>query len=173
MATSALEALDRYGSLGPDFLTWLAARVRAGDLPALESEPGLSVDLHGPLLFEAPHGEATRVALAGEEAGTAPEVDAALRQGKRLRRAKLSFAVVDAEWHFTLDAETFDLRSVKLPVPKVADANEYLHLRVQALQHLARLVDELFELFLPIRLDPTTWQTEVRGWTGRRPKAGT
>lgn len=162
---SALEVMDRYGPLGPDFLTWLAASVRAGNLPSPPSEPGMQVDLRGPLLFEAPFGDATKMTLAGADAGTAPEVSAALRQGKRLRRARLEFTVVDARWEFTLDAETFDLRGAKLPVPKVPDLDEYLRMRVQALQHLARIVEELFELFLAVRLDAARWKEEVGNWT--------
>ncbi|MDK2973495.1 MAG: hypothetical protein PWP23_3250 [Candidatus Sumerlaeota bacterium] len=160
-----LDLMERYASLGPDFLTWLAARGQEGSLPAIPSEPELSVEVKGPMLFEAAHGEATKVTLAGDEAATAPEVDAALKVGKRLRRAKFEFSVVDATWAFTLDGETFDIKSVKLPVPKIADENEYLKMRVQALQHLTRLIEELFEAFLVTRLEPSAWKEEVVSWT--------
>lgn len=163
-----VDLMERYASLGPDFLTWLAARGPEGTLPPIPSEPELTVGVKGPLLFEAAHGEATKITLAGEEAPTAPEVDAAMKVGKRLRRAKLEFAVVDAIWSFTLDAETFDVKSVKLPVPKIADEGEYLKARVQALQHLTRLLEELFEAFLGVRLDPAAWREEVVSWTTPR-----
>lgn len=161
---SALELMDRYGTLGPDFLTWLCVHTRRGDLGPVPSEPGLQVMLMGPMLFTSETGEATKMTLAGDEAASAPEVDAALRQGKRLMRTKMDFTVMDAKYVFTLDAETFDLRSIKLPVPKLPDLDEYLTMRVQATQHLARLVSELFEQFLPLRLDVAAWRDEVESW---------
>lgn len=161
---SNLEVLERYAALGPDFLTWLAVRSLRGDLPAPESEPGMEVQLLGPITLAASHGEATKVTLAGDEAASAPEVQSALRQGKRLLRAKVQFDIVDMQYVFTLDAETFDLRSVKLPVPKVPDLDEYLRMRIQALQHLDRVVRELFEVFLPVRLEPAAWKAEVTSW---------
>lgn len=161
---SYLEIMERYGAFGPDFLTWLAVRTTRDDLPAPPSEPGLKASVHGPMVFESSTGEATRMSLAGEEAASAPEVRAALRAGKRLARSRVEFTAQDATWTFTLDAATFDLRSVKLPVPKIPDLDEYFSQRIQALQHLDRLVRELFELFLPMRLDPSSWKAEVAGW---------
>ena len=160
----ALELMERYATMGPDFLTWLAIRVLRGDVPAPPSEPGLKVDMLGPLVLGSAMGEATKITFAGDEAAAAPEVRAALREGKRLYRAKLIFTAQDAIWNFTLDAETFDLRSVKVPVPKVPDLDEYLHLRLQALQHLNHLVLELYEIFLPMRLEPGQWRDEVLSW---------
>ncbi len=161
---SVLEILDRYGSVGPDFLTWLCVRWMRDDVPAPPSEPGLQVSFLGPVVLGSETGEATKISFSGEDAPSAPEVQAALRQGKRLLRSKLVFTAQDASWQFTLDAETFDLKSIKLPVPKLPDLDEYMAMRVQATQHLARLVEELFELYLPIRLDAVVWKSEVESW---------
>jgi hypothetical protein len=49
-------------------------------------------------------------------------------------------------------------------VPKVADLDEHMSLRVQALQQAAFLVDQLFDLFLPLRADASKWAEEVKGW---------
>ncbi|MCB2154991.1 hypothetical protein KQI84_08895 [bacterium] len=161
---AALEVMERYALLGPDFLTWLAVRIINDNVPAPPSEPGLSIDIQGPLVLGSSMGEATKITLAGDEAAAAPEVRAALREGKRLYRAKLSFTAQDATWTFTLDAESFDLKSVKVPVPKLPDLDEYMHQRIQALQHLNVLLLELFEIYLPIRLQPEQWREEVTGW---------
>jgi len=156
--------MERYGAVGPDFLTWLCACWVRGETPAPPSEPGLQISLQGPVTLSGQAGEATKVTLSGDDAAGSPEVRAALRQGKRLVRSKLVFTAQDNTWTFTLDAETFDLKSVKLPVPKLADLDEYLALRVQATQHLARLVEELFDGFLPLRLDAAAWKVEVESW---------
>ena len=165
---TVLEILDRYGSLGPDFLTWLAVHCEEEGFAGTPSEPGLSASVLGPMVFTSDTGEATKMSLAGDEAAAAPEVLAALRAGKRLSRARVQLNAQDAEWLFTLEAESFDLKSVKLPVPKVPDLDEYMSLRIQALQHLDRLIYELFEKFLTVRLDPETWKEEAASWRKRR-----
>jgi hypothetical protein len=159
-----IEAFQRYASLGPDFLTWLMVRVLDDELPQPPSEPGLKIDIQGPLLFVAEGGEATKVTLAGEEAASAPEVASALRQGKRLNRAKVLFTAVEDTWSFTLDAETFDLKSVKVPIPPIPDRDEYMVMRIESMAHLYYLLDEVFEIFLSLRLNEESWKDEATRW---------
>lgn len=164
MELAPIEAYQRYASLGPDFLTWLLVRVLDTDVPPPQSEPALKVDIQGPLMFAGEGGEAKKVSLAGEEAAAAPEVSSALRQGKRLMRAKIIFSAMEDTWTFTLDAETFDIKSAKLPVPNISDRDEFLKMRVESLMHLQNLVDELFENFLVVRLDQEAWKAEAQRW---------
>jgi hypothetical protein len=162
---SPMEAFQKYAALGPEFLTWLLVRVLADEYERPASEPGLKIDIQGPLLFVGEEGEAKKVTLAGEEAAAAPEVISALRQGKKLSRARLLFTAQEDTWAFTLDAELFDLKSIKLPVPPVPDLNLYLQMRVEATMRLYSLVDELFQdIFLPLRLSPEAWKKEAAGW---------
>lgn len=161
---SPLEAYEKYAALGPDFLTFLLVRVLEDEVPPPPSEPGLKVDIQGPMLFTGDEGEARKVTLAGEEAAGAPEVLSALRQGKRLRRAKLILTAVTDTYAFTIDADTFDLKGIKLPVPPIPDLDEYLSMRVQSTQRLHQLVDELFEGFLQVRLTPDEWKAELARW---------
>lgn len=164
MELSPLEAFQRYASLGPDFMTWFLVRILEDDLPTLSSEPALKVDIQGPLLFTGDGGEANKVTLAGDEAASAPEVLSALRQGKRLARAKFIFDAMEEQYVFVLDAETFDLRSVKLPVPNIADADQHFSNRLEALAKLAFFVEEYFEGFLHLRLNPDSWTEEAERW---------
>ncbi len=157
-----LEAFERYGSLGPDFLTWLLVRVLDDDVPGIPSEPGLKLDVQGPLQFASEAGEARKITLSGEEAATAPEVISALRQGKRLMRGKFLLTAVEDTWTFSLDGETFDLRSLKLPVPSIPDPESYLEARIEATLRIYTLLDELFEVFLSVRLAPEVWQEELQ-----------
>ncbi len=159
-----LEAFERYGALGPDFLTWLLVRVLEDKVPGIPSEPGLKLDVQGPLQFASEAGEARKVTLSGEEAATAPEVISALRRGKRLMRGKFLLTAVEDTWTFTLDGGTFDLRSLKLPVPPIPDAESYLEARIEAVLRVYTLLDELFEAFLPERLSPDTWREELARW---------
>ncbi|MBI1234927.1 MAG: hypothetical protein GC208_10540 [Alphaproteobacteria bacterium] len=162
---SPMEAFQKYAALGPDFLTWLLMRVLDDDYPKPHSEPGLKIDIQGPLLFISEDGEARKVALAGDEVASAPEVMNTLRQGKKLIRAKIIFTAQEDSWGFTLDAQFFDLKSIKLPVPSIPDLNQYLQMRIEATMRLYSLVDEMFtDLFLPLRLDPEAWKEETGSW---------
>lgn len=160
MELAPLEAFQKYAALGPDFLTWILVHVLQSDLPVPEDNPALKVDLQGPMLFQSEGGEARKISFTGDEAAAAPEVLSALRQGKKLTRAKLVFSVVEDTWAFTLDAETFDLKSMKLPVPAIADLDEYLSMRVQSTVRLYQMLDDLFEVFLRFRLDAEAWFDE-------------
>jgi hypothetical protein len=165
---SPLEAFQKYAALGPDFLTWLLVRVLEDDCPRPLSEPGLKVDIQGPLLFISEDGEARKITLAGDEAASAPEVLSALRQGKKLTRAKVIFTAQEDTWTFTLDAQFFDLKSIKLPVPAIPDLNQYLQMRVEATVRLYSLVDEIYtDIFLPLRLSPDAWKEEAKSWIER------
>ena len=160
-----MQVMERYVALGPDFLTWLFVRILKGDVPPPPSEPALKIDIKGPLQFASDSGEATKVTLAGkDDVPTAPEVFSALRQGKRLFRARLVFNVHSSEQSFTLDASTFDIKSAKLDVPKELGLDEQTFTRHQAVLHLYHLLDELFEGFLPLRLNPDIWKEEIKSW---------
>lgn len=164
MEFDVTQAMDRFGSLGPDFLTWLLVRLLKDEMEPPPSEPSLVIDIKGPLQFAADGGEATKVTMAGDEAASAPEVFSALRQGKRLHRAKLEFIVHEMTWTFTFDGGTFDLRSTKLPVPNIPDQDAFLTTRLESIMGLYHYIDELFDRFLPHRLDPTAWKAEVESW---------
>ncbi len=88
----------------------------------------------------------------------------ALRQGKRLARAKFIFTAMEDTYAFTLDAETFDLKSIKLPVPKIPDLSSYFVMRLEATARLFLYMDELFEGFLQVRLNPEAWKGEAERW---------
>lgn len=154
--------MSQYGSLGPDFLTWLLIRVLKDDFVPPPSEPGLTIDMKGPLSFAADGGEATKVTMAGDEAASAPEVFSALRQGKRLHRAGLEFRIGDDAWIFNFDGSTFDLKSAKLPVP--SEMGRDLATRVESIMVVYHYLDEIYDQFLPVRLDPDGWKAEVKSW---------
>lgn len=162
---SNLEIMDRYGSLGPDFLTWLVVESMRDTLDPPESEPGLTVIPKGPLVLVSESGEATKVSLTGDEAVSSAEFISAIRQGKRLLRAKLEFTAQDATWDFTLDSQTFDVKSAKLPVPKVSDLDEFMSLRIQATQHLYHILGEMYDSFLHLRCDEERWPEVLQDWS--------
>lgn len=161
---SVLEAFERYGSLGPDFLTWLFVSTQTeGDNPSI-SQYVQEIEFRGPIVLMGEGGEALKVSLSGDEAPNAPEVRSALAEGKRIVRSKLLLTVGADQFQCTLNAESFDLSGLKLPIPKTPDWELFLSDRIQAMQHLYGILDALFEAFLAIRLSPDLWKKEAELW---------
>lgn len=163
-AMDALEAMQKYEAFGPDFLTWLFLRAREGEA-AFGAKFPWQVAFRGPLTFEGVGGEATKIALSGDEAADAAEAVSALREGKKLVKAKVVLSDSIDEFVFTINAHTFDLTGVKVPTPKLPDMDQYLSDRIVALQRLYDTIGELYERhFLPKRLSAKDWKKEVKGW---------
>lgn len=161
---SVLDAFERYGSLGPDFLTWLFICSQADDPHPAITSLVQGVEFRGPIVLSGEGGEALKVSLSGDEAPNAPEVRSALAEGKRIVRSKLLLTIGADQFQCTLNGETFDLSGLKLPIPKTPDWELFLSDRIQAMQHLFGILDSLFEAFLAVRLAPDTWKEEAARW---------
>ncbi len=153
------EVMDRLGDVGCAFMTWLyrgvVQRCEAEDSArpwCCQSEPGLSVDFPAGIAL-AKDDDKTRVALSGEESAFSPEVESALACGRVIRKAALVFGAEDAVWEFTLEGDSFAVSGCKLPVPKIPGLEDALVMRVQALQGLWRVLEDVFEGFLGERAE--------------------
>lgn len=163
-ATTALEAMDNHARVGPEFLTWLHQRQETGRCtPDIPTAIGLQIEIHDPVRFEAEVGDARSVVLAGEDALYSPEANEALRLGKLLTGAKLQFEDMDWRYNFTLDAWTFDLRGLRLPVPKMPDVREQRLQEVQSIEMLHTIMLELFDVFFRERRGWLAWRQEQTG----------
>ncbi|MBI1291859.1 hypothetical protein GC173_11540 [bacterium] len=130
---SPLQAQQRYPESGRNFVTDL--------LQDLIESGNSQVELHGPLVFQDGEGKLT---IQGEDAPHVPEVNTALHSGRKLTRATLVIQEREDKWRATLDADTFDLKGVLLPIPTLPNAEEYLSLRIQSLLRLFDLIDQLY-----------------------------
>jgi hypothetical protein len=143
---SPLEHGQQYAAIGPDFLTHTMRQILDGAWTAPECEPLLTADIMGPLYFEG-LSEIRKATFGGEEAAAGEEVTTALKNKKKLTRARLAFDAGEDHYQFTLDGPTFDFRAVKLPVPALADENMFLEMRIDALLRLQQYVEESFAAF--------------------------
>ena len=120
--------------LGRELLTWLwfLCEVEGGtfDLPIGTIELTVEDDLV--LVGHDDEDSATRV--KGGLPPLRPEAASALAAGMTARQARLLLARGEREWSFKLDAETLDLRAVKLPASETEDPLEALAERLAALQ---------------------------------------
>ena len=121
---------------GRDFLTWLwylseyeEAEFTVPDLGVF----AFSVD--GPLNFITELNGARESVVKKGIPTLSPEADSALKDGKKLKTAKIAIARGDDTWTFTLDADFFCFKSMKLP-----DGTEF--------QYKARFIERLESLFV-------------------------
>lgn len=101
--------------LGREFLTWLWFRCEAeGGEYDLQPEP-VAVMVEDGLALTSFDGEGAVVTLRNGTPTVRPEAASALGAGLVLKRAKLFLARGPREWQLTLDGETLDVGSVKVP----------------------------------------------------------
>lgn len=161
--------------LGQEFLTWLwcKSEERSGaiDLPGIGD---ISVAFEKHLLLEYGEGEShEKVICQGLQAGL-NEARTGLRMGKKLEQARIVLGRGEYEWIMTVKASMFDFKSVKTPKTMASqeDSDDPLAVEGKILEKIGlyeqalQLVDELFRLYLNIRLS-SDWEAELtrlRAW---------
>ncbi len=110
------DGIDTHGFLGEEFLTWLWFRWEAdGGEFSLPGNRIIGVALDDFLAFAAPSDDETEQTLRRGLPTRTAEARTALRQGRRLRKARLLIAEGSRQWSAVLDAASLTLLSVKLP----------------------------------------------------------
>lgn len=145
----ALSDANAGGTLGQNFLTWLwhFQEANEGRLPKSQlGEFGILVD--GPLTFVAEGPGAHESTLRKGLPTLSAEAKASLEVGKKLSRAKLVVARGNETWGGTLDADTFTIRSLKLPEGEALDPASAFEERMTHVYTYQTLVYNLFGLFL-------------------------
>jgi len=156
---------------GHEFLTWLwfFAEARGG---IAELEVGqVAVAVEGPLTFVFEGSGAHETSLRKGTPEVSAEAKSALLAGKKLRRAKLTFACHEQTWELNLDADEFVLRGVKLPKGDNLDPISRFQMRVLTLNTLQAMLEQLFLRYLDERTDLKTWsatQTDIHKWVSQR-----
>ena len=163
--------------LGQEFLAWLwfKSEERGGNIEV----PGLgdillSFEKH--MLLEYGEGESHEKLICRGLQTELEEARTGLRMGKKPEQARMRLARGDYEWQFTLRGSTMEFSNVRPPKTMAASeegddpaAVEGMLLeRFGLFEELARTVDELFRLFLAVRLSPG-WPAEtekIRHWLG-------
>jgi hypothetical protein len=156
-----VELIQQKAFLGKEFLTWLWFRSERDGRVDLPKAKPIEVEIMGPILLDAPYGDARASTLRGDSPATSPEAHTALLEGKKLKRARLRLATQDAEWALTLDGETFHLSGAALPAGGRLPLEDLLALRVASARELEETMTVLFERFLEIRLDKKHWAGEL------------
>jgi hypothetical protein len=142
--------------LGEEFLTWLWFRIESDGGQFQVGDQEIAVILDDYIAFAPHEGDATEQSLRKGLPTRTAEARAGLRNGRRLRRAKLLVARGEDEWSLVLDAPTMSLQNLKIPAdsPESGTHSERSAERVEHFLDIHEIVHGLYELFLRDRLRP-------------------
>jgi hypothetical protein len=148
---------ETHGFLGEEFLTWLWFRWETGGGEfTLSGGRVVGIALDDFLAFAAPSEDETEQTLRRGLPTRTAEARTALRQGRRLKKARLLVAEGSRQWSATLDAASMSLLGVKLPEDAEEVETEPDRTADRAANWLAlhEIVQALYGAFLRERLRP-------------------
>jgi hypothetical protein len=157
-----LELIQQKAFIGSEFLSWLWFRSERDRKIKLGDGEPVQIEIMGPIVLEAQYGDARTGTLKGLSPATSPEARTALLEGKKLKRARIKWTRGDVEWTATLDGETFNVGGLAIPMPGRLPFDEALRMRMDVLMDFERLLQELFNLFIELRLDDKLWARELK-----------
>jgi recombination associated protein RdgC len=161
--------------LGQEFLTWLwyksGERGGAVELPGIGD---LTVVFEKHIMLEYGDGDSFEKVICQGLQAELKEARTGLRMGKKLEQARILLARGEYEWNLTIKASRFEFKSVKVPktmgAGEEADDPEAVEGRIlekiAMSEEVLHLVDELFRLYLTVRLSES-WEAElarIRKW---------
>ena len=155
--------------LGTEFLTWLWRQSEKDD--GLFDVDGQKVRawIDDRMSLQTLAGDAQEDSFKGGTPSRSPEAQMALKQGKKVSKARLLVRKGERDWSCSIVGRTLDLSSIKLPgVLSKADDDRFYE-RMSLLEELFDLLHSLYALFLDTRLGPG-WADEIleiRAWTAR------
>ncbi len=156
---------------GADFLTWFWFYCEArGGLIKIAGQGDWAMMLEGPLLMTGDGQGSHETLMRKGEPLLGAEAKAALLDGKKLRRAKITLARGDQSYSFTFDAETFTFRSMKLPAQEKLDPVSAFQERMANLEHFCDAFLMIVNTYEAERLGSQWPQTltAIREWANQR-----
>ncbi|MBL8731927.1 MAG: hypothetical protein JNN13_06125 [Planctomycetes bacterium] len=153
----ATERIETHGFLGEEFLTWLWYQwEQHGGEFTFAGGRVVGVALDDFLIFAAPSDEETEQTLRRGLPTRTAEARTALRQGRRLKKARLLIAEGSRQWTATLDAASLTLAGVKLPEDAEECESDIDRTTDRAANWLAldEILQALYGRFLGERLAP-------------------
>ncbi len=156
---------------GRDFLTWLwyFSEEEKGEVE-VKGHGKFSVMLDGPLTFIADGDGALETAVKKGNPLKSAEAKAALKVGKKLKKAKIIMARDDETWSAGFDSDNFTFSGVTLPEGEEMEYNSRFAERVDSLQAFKGVFEELFSIFIKETIS-TEWAKKIekiKTWIEKR-----
>lgn len=160
---------------GREFLTWLWFKTETQNgRVALSDGRALDVLIEGPLTFAHEGNGAHLSVLKKGMPERSAEAKTCLKSGKKLKAATVTLALDEAtQWRFQLDADTFGVRSLKVPQGEgPMDAVSRFQERMIYLEQFREIFCDLYGSFAELRANGRKWKGElerIREWVPSRP----
>ena len=169
-ADKAREALLRGRTwLGRECLTWLLWKSESTEPVEQHDGKDVTVVFNGKLNVRAGAGEVLEASVKGVTSPYSKLMKRALSQGLLVHVAKLQLTWGEQVFDLTLDAEFFDLKSVKLPALLQEEDDAKLTERLELATHASALVDALVTAFIKERTGKS-WASKtvpaLKAWMG-------
>jgi hypothetical protein len=159
--------------LAREFMTWLwfKSEERDGAI-SIPGQADLKIHFEKRVVLESGEGEYSEtVACQGLHADLR-EGKAAIREGKKVREARLRMEKESDRWEFTLKADRLQFQSMRLPPTggldeEAEDREGGILERIHLVETAMKTTDDLFAFFLKRRLSPQ-WVSEeiprIKAW---------
>lgn len=162
------ERIESARFLGREFLVffWWLSEIGEGEI-SVPKHGTIALHLDATLVLErkAEGVESCRLRGAAPSAGT--EAKEALRDGKLPTRAHVQLAKGEQAFSFAFNADTLATSAVKIPALLTERDDETFFERMQLVEELESILDELFADFLALRISgewDATVAPELRRW---------
>lgn len=149
--------------LGQEFATWLYWRSSThGSRVKLDGVEEFQVWFESPVELVSDWGDATAVVVSGGLPLDSPEAHRALREGKRIAKARLRLIVKNQTHTCAFDASVFAVSGLKVPLPPNLGGGDAMLLRLELFEEFEAFLSQIFEAFLRLRLDDKAWAGEAK-----------
>lgn len=175
--TDLVERIESTRFVGNELVIWLwfKSELFEGEFSRPNGDP-MQVWLDSQLLLRAASDPTEKVQFSGVAPSASLEAKLALRGNKIPQRARVCIRSDPKEFSFVFDAETFAFGTVKLPALLTEDGDEQFLERMDLLNELFELFNEVYSEFLTLRTS-ALWDKEfvpaVLAWAKGEPQMST
>ncbi len=163
---------------GREFLTWLwfKSEERNGRIDLGGGEE-IGLFFVRRLVLESGRGDYAETVVCQGPHASLREGREALRQGKKIREARLALEIDAAEWEFTFKVDLFQFQALKLPAAaddsgenEATEGEGLLLERIFLMERAVAIMERLFTVYMEIRNSPG-WNAEaarIDSWANRK-----
>jgi len=160
---SVLDEVRENEFLGRDFLVWLWFKsVTLGGLFDMGDGGEVELWFEGKITLQSEGEQSVETITCTGENARIREARFALKEEKKVTRARLHLKTDDDDWSFELDSTWMNFHSLK--TPKVVqdnkeDAEAMFYEKVYLVEKAVSIMDQIFSLYLDARMS-ATWEAE-------------
>ncbi len=160
---SVMDEVREHESLGRDFLIWLWFNSETlGGGYDLGNGDEVELWFEGKITLRSEGDGFTETVICTGENARIREARFALKEEKKVTRAKVHLRAGDDDWSFELDSTWMNFHALKTPrvlKDQEDDPDALFYERMSLLEKPVTIMDRLFSFYLEARMSPA-WETE-------------